>query len=400
MKSLETSFAEKLSDFGFSCKRVNKGIPYVRCSAKRTVVENALNELGLEFRVSNLVETPISGSQRFNDSILLVGWRNSVIKIKTDSAGVKQKRLAPNKLIAVGIDYIDASVLFNDCLRGLESHCNAEERLACVNILEAIRDESNITLTPLLCNPIEKSKITSDFGEIALAYKRLYFLGGSIHFPSASNQSDFDFFHNGIPISAKGEKGSSRYLVAGNNSFSISSLPESNMSNMFCCWQSRDVFGLLNFAAEDCTQLRYWKDKLQSFSETSLLEFVEKTHYDDFIQDIKNCQGGSTLGIPSKRLEHKTRENYKQKSLHPILFALLTLWARYYVIENQEAFNQMASKITSSSNIVFEYFDYDSNTGEIIIKQTKITKYKVWDIRYHSNANSSLNNYPALQGIR
>ena len=400
MKSLETSFAEQLSDFGFSCKRVNKGIPYVRCSASRTVVENALSELGLEFKVSNLIETPISGSIRFNESILITYWRDSDIKIKTDSPGVKQKKLAPNKLINVGFDYTFASVLFEDCVRGLELHCSSEERTSCVNILTAIRDKTTLSLTPLLCDPIEKSKITSDFGEIALAYKRLCFDGGVIHFPTASNQRDFDFFHNSVPISAKGEKGSNRYLIAGNEFLPIDTLSENSMTQMFRCWQSRDIFGLLDFAAEDCTQLRYWKNKCQSITEESLLEYVEKTPYDEFVQDIRDCQGGLTLGLPSFRLEHKTRKNYKQKSLHPIMFALLTIWARYYPIENEKAFNEAASKITVNSNIVFEYFDYDTTTGNFITKLSEINKYKIWKIRYHSNANSSLNNYPALQGIK
>jgi hypothetical protein len=400
--SLESEFSKFLrNQLNVKCVSTSKeDIKYIRCSTKKENVEKLLIEQSITYRHSNLSETPVSGSSRFDDAILIANWQNNKIVIKTDPPGVKQKKLSPNKLIKPNYNYIFADELYNDVTFGLQndSDIDSETVESCINILNAIKYKTSLILTNTLKNPTEKSKITSDFGEIALAYRRLLLQGGTILFPAASNQSNFDFYHNDIPISAKGQKGSSRFLISGNTTIEsrIFSLGESNIEKMFKSWYSRNILKMLEYASYDCKELEYWFNKLgKTIDDTSLKNYILSNSYATFIQDIKSCQNNNILGVPT---EKTVEGKYNAGSLHPIKFALLTIWARYYVNQNLDIFNKIAIMLTSDSNIVFEYFNYDTISQEIQITNSSITTYSDWEIVYHSNANSALNNYPALRG--
>ena len=377
-------------------------IKYIRVKASLEDTICLLNQFNIPYENVSVIDYPVTGASRFSDFILKITWLSSDIILKTNCSGVTQKDLAPNKLGIENKLYTDAAVFKADILQGLvTSGASQAVATACTNIINAIENGVNITITDALLNPMDKSKITSDFGEVALAFSRMFNQGGSVFFPAASNHSDFDFYHNQIPISAKGNKGSSRYLIGGNKEIAnhINELGDSNIEQMFKSWYKRDMYSVFTYAAPNCPEILWWGNKLNGFTADSILQYTLTHTWDQFVSDIKKSQNNATLGIPS---ENKNRATYEAGDSNPLLFALLTIWARYYNTHNSNEFNQIVCAMLkdSQSKIVFEFFNYDSNTGEILITNQKITKYSVWGIRYHGNATSSLNNYPALEGLK
>ena len=384
--------------------KTRNNLRYVRCNADVDAVLSVLEGNEITYKKSNLIETPISGASRFNDSIFIVKWNDNDILVKTDASGTKQKSLAPNQLIKTGYEYTDPKELKKDCILNLRNNddITAATMKSCKSLFTCIETGEPLKITEQMKDLSEKSKITSDFGEIALAYYRLFHQGGVILFPTASNQSDFDFYHNGVRISAKGDKGSSRYLIGGNKEIEeiILYLGTSDLEVMFKHWYDRDLVSMLHTSIALCEPLSKFAyyNLSGSITETSLARYIATTTYDDFIEHLVTSQDGETLGVPRKEAEAKALWN--KGDLNPILFALLTVWARNIVKENVEDFQKIAQKITENNDIVFEYFDYSIEDQQIQITNKKITKYTEWDIRYHSNANSYKNNFPALVGIK
>jgi len=401
-KFIESKFAKWFAIR--SDMKIKNNIRYVRCNADTDTVLSVLDENSVPYIKSNRIETPISGVSRFNDSIFIVKWNNNDIKIKTDASGTKQKSLAPNQLIKVGYEYTDSEELKNDCILSLRNNndITVATMKSCESIFTCIDTGGPLKITEQMKNLSEKSKITSDFGETVLAYYRLFHLGGTILFPTASNQSDFDFYHNGVRISAKGDKGSSRYLVGGNKEIEkvIISLGNSDLEVMFKHWYRRDLTDMLHTSIALCEPLSKFAyyNLSGSITETSLARYVGTTSYDDFIDHLVVSQDGAKLGVPKKETE--ARALWNKGDLNPIKFALLTVWARNIVKENEKDFQKIAQKITANNDIIFEYFDYSIEDQQILINNKKITKYSEWNIRYHSNANSHKNNFPALVGIK
>jgi hypothetical protein len=374
-------------------------IPYVRVMATFSQMASLLDSQNLSYEQVSVADYPVTDAARFRDGIFKVLYTSGDVIMKVNPEGVVQKNLAPNNLKIENKVYSDSVILKQDIIAGLNScGANAETVVSCINILNAIENDTNITLTNTLCNSTDKSKITSDFGEVALAFNRIVKQGGTILFPAASNQSDFDFYHNNVPISAKGDKGSSRYLVGNNKEIAnhIDTLGDSNIERMFKAWYKRDMLAVFEYAAPDCPEINWWNTKLQGFTESSIAAFTQNHTWDEFVESIKESQNGGLLGIPKKN-----RSTYEAGDTNPLVFALLTIWARYYNVHNSKKFNSIACKMlkNSKSKIVFEFFNYN-NAGEVLITNQAITTYSKWDIRYHGNANRSLNNYPALEGLK
>ena len=384
-------------------KRQRKNnIPYIRVKAVLTNVTPLLNNQSLTYNQVSVANYPITGAPRFFNCIYEVLCPSGKVLIKVDcNNSVIQKILAPNNLKIENKVYSDSAILKQDIIAGLNScGANAETVVSCINILDAIENDTNITLTNTLCNSTDKSKITSDFGEVALAFNRLVKQGGTILFPAASNHSDFDFYHNDIPISAKGDKGSSRYLIGGNNEISnhIDKLGDSNIERMFKAWHKRDEFALFEHAAPDCLEINWWKQKLQGFTKKNILAYITTHTWDEYVSDIQASQNGNRLGIPKP----KNKSTYEQGNENPLLFTLFTIWARYYTSHNETSFTNLARKMLKKSNskIIFEFFNYANSTGKILISSQVITTYDTWVIRYHSNASESKNNWPAIEGLK
>ena len=381
-------------------KRKNN-IPYVRVMATFSQVASLLESQNLSYEQVSVVDYPITGAPRFYDCIYEVQCPSGNVLIKVDcNNGVIQKILAPNNLRIENKVYSDPAVLKQDVIAGLNKcGADAETVISCINILDAIENDTNIALTSTLCNSTDKSKITSDFGEVALAFNRLAKQGGTILFPATSNQENIDFYHNDIPVSAKGLKGSSRYTVGQNKKIVsyINELGNSNIEKMFKAWYVRDMLSVFEYAAPDCPEIEWWKKKLQGFTESNILVFTQNHTWDEFVQAIKDSQNGGLLGIPNTI---KNKSTYQEGNTNPLMFALLTIWARYYNVRNSQAFDKIVCKMFKNvkSDVVFEFFNYENRTGRVLITNQAITTYSKWDIHYHGNAKHSTNNYPALKG--
>jgi hypothetical protein len=400
--AIETQFARWIQVR--SDRQTKDGVPYVRCNTDIDDGLLLLEENGIPFTKSNRFDTPISNSSGFNDSIFVIQWKGNDINIKFNRHGTTQKSLAPNRIIKVGYEYTSHKELRKDMILGLQNanEVTSASYTSCLNLLTCIETDGPLEITEQMKDLSEKSKITSDFGEIALAYYRLFHQGGVILFPTASNQSDFDFYHNGTRISAKGDKGSSRYLIGDNSEIEevITSFGTSDLEVMFKHWYNRDLIDMLNTSIALCESLSKFADYnlSGSITETTLARYVNTNTYDDFIEHLIASQDGGTLGIPRKEAEAKVL--WDNSDLNPIKFALLTVWARNIVHENSEDFQKIAQKITANNDIIFEYFDYIIEDQEILITNKEITKYSEWGIRYHSNYGSYKNNFPSLVGIK
>jgi hypothetical protein len=376
-------------------------IPYVRVMATFSQMASLLDSQNLSYEQVSVGDYPVTDAARFRDGIFKVLYTSGDVIMKVSPGGVVQKNLAPNNLGIENKIYSDSTILRQDIIAGLHrSGVASDTVISCINILDAVEQDTPITLTTTLLDSKDKSKITSDFGEVVLAFRRLVKEGGTILFPAASNQSDFDFYHNDIPISAKGDKGSCRYLIGGNKEISshIDKLGDSNIERMFKAWHNRDEFGVFEHAAPDCPEINWWKQKLQGFTKGNILTYTTTHTWDEYVSDIQASQNGNRLGIPKP----KNKSKYEQGDDNPLLFTLFTIWARYYTSHNKASFTNLARKMLkkSDSKIIFEFFNYDNSTGKVLISSQVITTYNTWDIRYHSNAANSKNNWPAIEGLK
>jgi hypothetical protein len=353
-------------------KRTND-IPHLRVKAPLDGVTPVLDSQNLVYNQVSVNDYPVTGADRFKDCIFEVLCSSGPVIIKVDSdSGVRQKILAPNNLKIEGKVYSDSAVLKQDIIAGLNScGVSSDTVISCINILDAVENDTNIIITDTLRNATEKSKITSDFGEVVLAFRRLVKQGGTILFPVNSNQENIDFYKMG----------------------------DSNIEKMFRAWYNRDMLGAFTYAAPDCPEINWWKEKLQGFTEANIAAYTQNHTWDEFVQSIKDSQNGDKLGTPN---EEKNRSTYEKGDANPLMFALLTIWARYYNAHNGREFNKIVCKMFKNvkSDVVFEFFNYENKTGRVLISNQAITTYNKWDIHYHGNAKTSLNNYPAVKGLR
>ena len=306
---------------------------------------------------------------------------------------MKRKDVTPDRIGLGNKTFTDASQMRIAVQTGL-SNCTTEENtIALMSILDVVDAGGKFENTHVLT--ADKSRITSDFGEVVSAYVRVK-NGQEVFFPKESNYPGIDFFADGVGVSAKGDKGSSR-LSTIDYVDAIAKLGNSNEAQVLKHLSNRRIYEMIDTAANNCAELNFWKTKLGNITAESVLDYVSNYTYDNYISDVKQSQNGAVIGLPKK--EEQCRTYWANKDINPLLFTLCTFVDRYYSEQNVDKLSNLVVQLFNTSNIEFEYFDYDVNENTISINILPITQYKVWKINYWGNAASALNNWPAVKGM-
>lgn len=396
-----TTVLRFLRNSGFDCdKKTKNSIVGIRVKAKEQDVLSFLDELNITYERVSTQEFPITGGKDLREHVFLVNYNSHQVLIVTNGDSAVRKSFSPVLLGIGGKTYTNIDEMKADVITALSLSDQHEDLISgCQHILDSIDGTSKFNTTPALKS--NKGVITSDFGEIALAYNRLKNTGGSIFFPATGNFLNVDFFHNNIPISAKGDAGGSRYSFCKNPSVLsvINQLGNSNIEMMIKKWYDRDMFGVFNYASYDCPELNWWKNKLGSFDKQSLINYTVSTDWEQYISDIVSCQPNIT-GKPLGIATDKFKNNYENGCHKPLLFTLLTIWSSYYYHHHSNDITKFAQKIVGvNASTIYEYFDYDCQNNVLLFKTKTIKKYNKWIIHYWSNAGEPLRNYPAFLGI-
>lgn len=306
---------------------------------------------------------------------------------------MKRKDVTPDRIGLGGQTFNSTEHMRSAIHKGLLDCTTNENTVALMSILDVVDYNSEFKNTHVLA--ADKSRITSDFGEVVSAYMRVK-NGQEVFFPKESNYPGVDFFADGIGVSAKGDKGSSR-LSTIDYADEINELGDSNVERVIKHLSQRQIFDVFNVAADACPQLAYWKDKLGQITHDTMLAYINDNTYDTYLDDIRSCQDGAGIAIPKK--EEQCRVYWSKGDINPLLFTFCTLIDRYYSEQNDAAISQTVAELFAESDIEFEYFDYNIEENSISINVLPITQYTKWKINYWGNAASALNNWPAVAGI-
>ena len=306
---------------------------------------------------------------------------------------MKRKDVTPDRIGLGNKTFTDANQMRNAVQAGLKNCTTLENTVALMSILNVVDDGKTFENTHVLT--ADKSRITSDFGEVVSAYVRVK-NGQEVFFPKESNYPGIDFFADGVGVSAKGDKGSSR-LSTIDYVDAISKLGNTNEAQVLQHLSNRQIYQMIDIAADNCAELKFWKTKLGSITSDTMIAYISNYTYDDYVADVKESQNGAVIGLPKK--ETQCRTYWANKDINPLLFTLCTFVDRYYSEKNVDKLSNLVVQLFNTSNIEFEYFDYDVSANTISINILPITQYKVWKINYWGNAASALNNWPAVKGI-
>jgi hypothetical protein len=313
-----------------------------------------------------------------------------------NSSGVhymKRKDVTPDRIGLGGRTFDNTEHMRAVIHKGLTQCTTMENTIALMSILDAVDHNSEFKNTHVLA--ADKSRITSDFGEVVSAYVRVK-NGKEVFFPKESNYPGVDFFAGGVGVSAKGDKGSSR-LSTIDYAEQINELGDSNVESVFKHLSQRQIFDMINVAADACPQLKYWKSKLGKITQDAMAAYIQDNTYDTYLDDVRACQDGAGIAIPKK--EEQCRVYWSKGDINPLLFTFCTLIDRYYSVQNAVAISETVAELFKESDIEFEYFDYNIEDNSISINILPITQYTQWKINYWGNAASALNNWPAVEGI-
>tara|TARA_R110000868_G_scaffold210457_1_gene460508 strand:+ start:786 stop:1988 length:1203 start_codon:yes stop_codon:yes gene_type:complete len=306
---------------------------------------------------------------------------------------MKRKDVTPDRIGLGNKTFTDAKQMRDTVLAGLTNCTTNENTIALMSILDVVDTDGEFQNTHVLI--ADKSRITSDFGEVVSAYVRVK-KGQEVFFPKESNYPGIDFFADGVGVSAKGDKGSSR-LSTIDYVDAISKLGDTNEAQVLKHLSNRRIYEMIDTAADNCAELNFWKNKLNGITADSMLSYISNCTYDDYIEDLKSSQNSAVIGLPKK--EAQCRTYWTNKDINPLLFTLCTFVDRYYSEKNVDKLSDLVVQLFNTSNIEFEYFDYDVSANNVNINILPITQYKVWKINYWGNAASALNNWPAVKGI-
>jgi hypothetical protein len=307
---------------------------------------------------------------------------------------MKRKEVTPDRIGLGGKTFDNALQMREEIYNGLSSCTSVDNTVALMSILDVVDGLGKFKNTHILS--ADKSRITSDFGEVVSAYIRVT-KGQKVFFPKESNHPSVDFFADGVGVSAKGDKGSSRLSII-DYADSIQTLGNSNVAQVLKYLCDRKIYDVLNVAADACDELQFFKNKLRTITMESMKKYVNDVNYDTYVKDIITAQKGGIIGLPKKETE--CRNYWSKGDVNPLLFTLCTFLHRFYSQQNIDKLSELVVKLFTDTNIEFEYFDYDINAESISIDILPISQYKVWEINYWGNAASALNNWPAVKGLQ
>ena len=388
-----------------SIKGAGEGKPHIRFSSGCGIA-NELDFLNF-FQDLNYIPMPenefskaytIGGYVKFNDNE--IGVLYGIAK----EGHSERKRWSPESLGLNGFVANNVETFKTKILSGLDNIKEAEIELF-ISLLDNIEHRTPIKETKFLIT--NKSKITSDFGEILAAFD-LVSKGFAIKFSDKSNQKVVDFSvlidNEWKDISVKNPKGGGKV----NLSDYVNLIEDDNGTNIHAkilkAIGSHNRDDLFKLSSEVSPQLLELVKIIGGTSKDTRLNYIKTHTYDEFYNQIKNnvifTIKKMPLGVPDdqgwKPSELTPRAMWSSGSIEPLDFTINTLinrfWGQVYIEE--------ITKIVSKFRLGMSFKIVDISNGNVYIKEKQFNDVKKWQTVYWSRATKAWHNWMAVEPVK
>jgi hypothetical protein len=388
-----------------SIKGAGEGKPHIRFSSGCGIV----NEQDFLNIFQNLNYTPIAKNE-FSKAYSTGGY----IKFNDKEIGVlygiakeghsERKRWSPESLGLNGFVANNINTFRTKIISGLENIKESEIELF-IALLNNIEHKTPVEETKFLIT--NKSKITSDFGEILAAFDYVS-KGFAIKFSDKSNQKVVDFSvlvdNKWKDISVKNPKGGGKI----NLSDYVSLIEDDNGTNVHAkilkAISSHNRDDLFKFASQVSPQVLELFKIIGGTDKDTKIAYVKTHTYDEFYNQIKNNETFTIkkmpLGIPDdqgwKPSELTPRTMWSNGSTEPLDFTINTLinrfWGQVYVEE--------ITKIVSKFRLGISFKIVDISNGNVYTKEKQFNDVKKWQTVYWSRSTKAWHNWMAVEPVK
>ena len=293
---------------------------------------------------------------------------------------VKRKSLAPKRLGFEGRRYDNVTVFARD----IQESIRGQDHERFLNdLIDSVLTGSRVDTRAILREDL--SRITSDFGELLAALNGVR-MGKTIEFPTHSNNTVADYTANGRPVSVKNRLGGGKVNLS--NFANLIDTTERTGTFLYAI-ATYDRDSVLRLGLDMNEQLRSIRD---IFDNRTLDDYVNTHTYDEFYTRLRSI---TTLGIPAERDDSRARELWKQGSLEPLHFTLLTVISRLW--------GQTPEGIDAVSPVVTAFLDrplfvkVDIVDDRVVFTATRFSEVKRWRTIYWSRATKAWHNWPAVE---
>lgn len=396
MASIEIEFRNFLAEnFGLDktgMKRNSGENPtHLRINKRSGIVDsqdfkNKLKSLNIEYTMTE--GKVYSRSPDYIDNGFNVHWNNEIVGVLLaiqKPGKVRRKEFTPGEL-KLDTEYKDSNKFYNDVLKGLDEDPLKE---CLMSMLDNINNGSPIKNLDIVKKE-DISRITSDFGEILVAYKSL--LAGNVwNFPKNKNEKVIDGYENNVPISVKNEKGGGKVNLSEYKNL----IDQSTMAGQF-------LFALASHQKEEAIKIGVQLDKeLQELipdpSNEGLKKLMNTVSYDDFYTKVLSNKHFKGLGIPAPKYNQRAQELWSHQDLNPIHFTIITLISRLWG-ESEQGVRQISSVVKQFLNKP-KFVKVEIQGLNIYITEQKFGTIEDWKTIYWSRATKAWHNYPGVEPV-
>jgi hypothetical protein len=393
MFSIETQFRNflvesfNLNKDGFKRDNNTKRRPVHLRISKRSGISSIkdflskIDQLGL--KVNQTPSGSYSGSPDYKDNGFIIHWNNKNIAVLIaiqQNGNVQRKEYTPTSL-GLMHNYNSALDLFKDVSTALAGDSNANDLLLLMN---NVKNKKPVTKFSNL-NENHMSRITSDFGEVLVAYKSLID-GYSWKFTTTKNSPGIDGYRNGKPVSIKNPKGGGKVNLKNNKNKIDKNLSATNKWLWALANHEKDL--IIQTSIDLVPGLREY---IPGTDKKSLVNFVLTTDYDLFYNTIGFNYNG--LGIPN--LEEEAKLLWQKGDLEPLYFTILTLVNRFW--GQTESVKKEITQCVSTFLIRPIFIQVDFKNGNVVFKEQLFKKVNNWQTVYWGRAVAAFHNWPAIE---
>ncbi len=348
-----------------------------------------LTEQNLKFtKNDNYTGSPIYKGQGFD-----VSWNGNTVGVLLGVApagNIERKKYSPKNLNLA--DYKTKSL--KDFKKVIVSNLTLVEkdqgiRDCLISMLDNIEKSTKIKDHTFLKNNI--NKVTSDFGEILGAFISVK-NGKEIHFPATSNNNIADFYEDGVPVSAKGRKAGNTLNLGSYKDL----IPQNTNTEKFLyslAAHDKDLFFAMG--AKLCPEAAKLSKWVGGTTESKVIEFVKKTSFDQFYDNIKQDPAFKGLGIPLESKNDRPKDFWEKGSTDPFYFTLNTIINRLWGRVDTKEITAIINKL--NSNVKFLHIDIVNLN--IVSREVPFEKINQWGTHYWSRATKAWHNWMAVQSI-
>lgn len=302
---------------------------------------------------------------------------------------IERKKYTPSALNLNGYTATDSSMFLHKIIDGLvQVESNIEYRNDLISILTNIEGKSTISNSEFINSNI--TRILSDFGEVASAYK--YSLEGNvIRFPDKSNNNIADFYVNDHPYSVKGRGTGGKVNLSMYKDLIDDTSVEGKLLKSLASYDKELLF---KYAAECCPEVARIAEWVSGTTENDIRNFTKNVDYDEFYNFISANFDG--YGVPQKSKDERPRALWVDNDTNPFYFTLNTIIHRFWGMNNTAKITEIVSKFLTSTTFV----KVDIINSNFILAELPFENVKEWQTIYWGRATKAWHNWMGVEPVR